>query len=76
MFDTWDYYERERVKFLLNRLAIEAPTWCSLTKIGSKLNRPRIVLRINRQPEEFLKCLNLLMRHSKLMSASAGNIKQ
>ena len=67
---------KERVKFLLNRLAIEAPTWCTLTKIGSKLNRPRIVLRINRQPEEFLKCLNLLMRHSKVMSASAGNIKQ
>ena len=67
---------KERVKFLLNRLATEAPTWCTLTKIGNKLNRPRIVLRINRQPEEFLKCLNLLMRHSKVVSASAGNTKQ
>ena len=75
MFDTWDNYERKS-EVSLEQIAIEAPTWCTLTKIGSKLNRPRIVLRINRQPEEFLKCLNLLMRHAGVMSASAGNIKQ
>ena len=53
---------KERVKGLLNTLASRVPSWCTLTNIGTKINRPRVVLRINRSPDEFLKCLNTLLK--------------
>ena len=53
---------KERVKGLLKTLALKVPAWCTLNNIGRRMNQPRIVLRINRNPEEFLKCLNTLMK--------------
>jgi hypothetical protein len=53
---------KERVKGLLSTLASRVPSWCTLTTIGTKINRPRVVLRINRSPNEFLKCLNTLLK--------------
>ena len=64
MFDTWDNYERKS-EVSLEQIGYRGPNLVYFDENREQLNRPRIVLRINRQPEEFLKCLNLLMRHSK-----------